>query len=198
MFLFSGFDDVQTDLFRKGRKRIKVNEGIGYNDSTFTASWRFESVQKRKESCSKLSDYSDPLWSNYWLKELDSGKFGSVTSDIKELLAQRRKLLDSHYGEDSSIPYRCSDVQNIVAPRKIETAEPDVIDLDDDQEDESNALVQKFATSVQPPHLAGPVVIIDLDDENDVRSENFASPYAEVNLKPSGKLLMKDFLVNHV
>ncbi|XP_073270276.1 protein CHROMATIN REMODELING 35-like isoform X3 [Primulina huaijiensis] len=179
---------TSRDLFQKGQKRIKLNEGIGYNDSTFVASWQFESEQKRKKSCSKLSDYSDPLWSNCWLKELDSGKFGSVTNDIKELLARRKKLLDSHYGEDSSLPYRCSDVQNKMVPRTNETAEPDVIDLDDDQEDESNASVQKFATSVQPPNLAG------LDDDNGVRSENFTSPYMEVNLNPSGKLLIKDFV----
>ncbi|XP_073022336.1 protein CHROMATIN REMODELING 35-like isoform X2 [Primulina eburnea] len=185
---------TSRDLFQKGRKRIKLNEGIGYNDSTFIASWRFESEQKRKKSCSKLSDYSDPLWSNCWLEELESGKFGSVTNDIKELLARRKKLLDSHYGEDSSLPYRCSDVQSKMVPRTTETAEPDVIDLDDNQEDESNALVQKFATSVQPPHLAGPVVIIDLDDDNGVRSENSTSPYMEVNLNPSGKLLIKDFV----
>ncbi|XP_073123221.1 protein CHROMATIN REMODELING 35 isoform X2 [Henckelia pumila] len=183
-----------SDLFRKGRKRIKLNEGIGYNDSTFSASWRFESEQKRKESYSKVLDYSDPLCSNNLLKDLDSGKFGSVTSDIKELLARRRKLLDSYYGKDSSLPYRRSDVQDKVASRATETTVPDVIDLDDDQEDGGNATVQRFTTSVQPPHLAGPVVVIDLDDDNDVRGENFTSPYVEVNLKPSGKLLMKDFL----
>ncbi|XP_075504526.1 protein CHROMATIN REMODELING 35 [Primulina tabacum] len=183
-----------SDLFRKGRKRLKLSEGIGYNDSTFTASWRFDAEQKRKESCSKVLDYTDPLCSNNLLTELDSGKFGSVTSDIKELLARRRKLLASDYGKDSSLPYMCFDVQAKVAPRATETAALDVIDLDDDQEDGSNAIVQRFTTSVQPPHLAGPVVIIDLDDDNDIRSENFTSPYVEVNLKPSGKLLMKDFL----
>ncbi|XP_073046778.1 protein CHROMATIN REMODELING 35 [Primulina eburnea] len=183
-----------SDLFRKGRKRLKLSEGIGYNDSTFTASWRFDAEQKRKESCSKVLDYTDPLCSNNLLTELDSGKFGSVTSDIKELLARRRKLLASYYGNDSSLPYMCFDVQDKVAPRATETAAPDVINLDDDQEDGSNAIVQRFTTSVQPPHLAGPVVIIDLDDDNEVRSENFTSPYMEVNLKPSGKLLMKDFL----
>ncbi|KZV52623.1 hypothetical protein F511_07016 [Dorcoceras hygrometricum] len=181
-------------FFRKERKRIKLNDGTGYNDGIFTASWRFGSDQKRKESLPRVLDYSDPLCSTNLFKELDSGKFGSVTSEIKEILARRRKLLNSYYGEDSSLPYRCSDVQNKVALMATETAAPNFVDLDDEQEDASNAIVQRFATSVQPPHLAGPVVIIDLDDDNDVRSDNFTSPYAEVNLKPSAKLLMKDFV----
>ncbi|KAI3446149.1 hypothetical protein Pfo_002814 [Paulownia fortunei] len=183
-----------SDLGSKRRKRIKPDEGSGYNDSAFSASWRFESERKRNYTYSQVVDHSDPFSTENLLKELDSGKYGSVTKEIQELLERRRHLLDSFYAMNPELPSACLDVQNRVAPKMTEPATPDVIDLDDDQ-DGSSVAVKRFVPAAQISHYAGPVVIIDSDDDNDARSENFRPPYLEVNLKkPSGNLLMKDFV----
>ncbi|KAL3843427.1 hypothetical protein ACJIZ3_000830 [Penstemon smallii] len=176
------------DLGSQRRKRIKTNEGNGYNDIPFSTAWRSESEQKRSYSCSQVLDNSDPFSLNL-LKELDSGKFGSVTKDIQELIMQRRQLLDCLYAMDP-----CLVVQSEVASSTTELATPEVIDLDDEQ-DESCFAVKGFVPTLQKPYSVEPVVIIDSDDEKDVTNENRACPSLEVNLmKPSGKLLMKDFL----
>ncbi|XP_011088450.1 protein CHROMATIN REMODELING 35 isoform X1 [Sesamum indicum] len=182
-----------VDLGSKRRKRIKTDEGREYKDSAFSASWRFESDQRRNRTNSVVADHSDPFSLNNLLEELDSGKYGSVTKDIKELLMRRRQLLDSFYAVDPELPSACLDVQNKMAPKTTEPAASNVIDLDDDQ-DASSVAVQCFYPATQQLNNAGPVVIIDSDDE-DAMGQNWRPPYLEVNLKkPSGNLLMKDFV----
>lgn len=199
------FDFSLVDFGSKRRRRIKANEGNGYGDSAFSASWRLESERKRNYTYSQVVDHSDPFSTNDLLKELDSGKFGSVTKEIEELLKRRRQLLDSFYAMNPELPSVCLDVQNKVVSKSTELATLDVIDLDDDQ-DGNNAAVKRFVPEAQLSHHAGPVVIIDSDDDNDARSKNYRSPYLEVDLKkpfgdllmkdkPSGNLLMKDFVV---
>ncbi|KAK6145001.1 hypothetical protein DH2020_021821 [Rehmannia glutinosa] len=182
-----------SDLRSQERKRIKPDTGSGHNNSGSPASWRFQSERKRYYTYSQVVDHSDPFAVNDMLKELDSGKYGSVTKEILELLERRRQLLDSFYAVNPELSSACLDLQNIVTSKTTELATPDVINLDDDQ-DWGSVAVKMFVPAVQQSHYAGPVVIIDSDDENDARSENFRSSYMEVNLKkPSGNLLMKDF-----
>ncbi|KAL0384052.1 UNVERIFIED_CONTAM: protein CHROMATIN REMODELING 35 [Sesamum radiatum] len=182
-----------SDLGSKRRKRIKTDEGREYNDGAFSASWRSESDQRRNRTNSLVVDHSDPFSINNLLEELDSGKFGSVSKDMKELLTRRRQLMDSFYAVDPELPSACFNVQNKMAPKTTELAAPNVIDLDDDQ-DASSVAVQCFYPSTQQLNNAGPVVIIDSDDD-DAMGQNWRPPYLEVNLKkPSGNLLMKDFV----
>ncbi|KAL0334698.1 UNVERIFIED_CONTAM: protein CHROMATIN REMODELING 35 [Sesamum radiatum] len=158
-----------------------------------SASWRLESDQRRNWTNSLVVDHSDPFSINNLLEELDSGKYGSVTKDIKELLMRRRQLVDSLYAVDPELPSACLDVQNKMAPKTTELAAPNVIDIDDDQDASSDA-VQCFYPATLQLNNAGPVVIIDSDDD-DPMGQNWRPPYLEVNLKkPSGTLLMKDFV----
>ncbi|KAK6159502.1 hypothetical protein DH2020_006816 [Rehmannia glutinosa] len=182
-----------SELGSQERKRIKPDTGSGSNNSGFSSSWRFESERKRNCTYSQVVDYSDPFSVNDMLKELDSGKYGSVTKEIQELVERRRQLLDSLYAVNPELSSACLDLQNIVPSKATELATPDVIDLDDDQ-DGGSVAVTRFVPAMPQSCYAGPVVIIDSDDENDARSENFRSPYLEVNSKkPAGNLLMKDF-----
>ncbi|KAL3614039.1 hypothetical protein CASFOL_042113 [Castilleja foliolosa] len=187
-----------SDLSTREHKRIKPDPGSGHS-----ASWLFQSDQKRNYSSPRVIDYSDPFSVNDLLFELDSGKYGSVTKEIMELLERRRQLMDSFYAMNPELSSACLDLQNTVVPKATErTTTPDVIDLDDD-EDGENLAVTRFVPKVEQS-IVKPVVIIDSDDENDDRNENPRYPYQEMNLppafqelnsnKPSGTLLMKDFM----
>lgn len=205
------------DLFSKRRRRIKANEGNWYNASAFPSSWRFKSEEERNHTTSGVVDHSDPLSTNDLLKEIDSGKFGSVSKEIEELLKWRMDFLDSFFMKNPELQSAFLDVQNKVELELSEIATPGVIDLDDDQDGESDA-AKRFVPETQLPHHSGLVVIIDSDDDNDAGSENHKSPFLEVELKqpylevelkpppvnlltqdkPSGSFLMKDFLVMNI
>ncbi|KAG8368202.1 hypothetical protein BUALT_Bualt15G0020700 [Buddleja alternifolia] len=182
----------KRDLRTKRHKRAKTDEGSRYNDTAFSGSWRYECERKRNYTESQAVDHSDPFSINNLMAELDSGKYGSVTKDIRELLKRSRQLVDTYYAMDPKLPYACLDVQNKVEPLKTEAATPDVIDLDDD-EDGSSVAYTRFVPAAQQS-FSGPIVI-DLDDDNDAKGENHMAPYVELNLKkPSKNLLMKDFV----
>ncbi|XP_057788248.1 protein CHROMATIN REMODELING 35-like isoform X2 [Salvia miltiorrhiza] len=185
-----------SDLGSKRRKRIKADEGNGYSFSSygsFPASWRFAFDKKRQ-----VLNESDPFTTKDLLNQLDSGKFGSVTKEIEDLIKRRRRVLDSFYALNPELSSTiCLDVQDKVASKPMEVA-PDVIDLDDDKDDELERLVPESQLS----HHAAPVVIIDSDDDNDA-----TTGHLEVDLKPpsldlvirdkpsgAGNLLMKDYV----
>ncbi|CAA0807648.1 SNF2 domain-containing protein / helicase domain-containing protein [Striga hermonthica] len=125
--------------------------------------------------------------------ELDTGKYGSVTKEILKLVERRRQLMDRIYSENSELWSSCPDLHPTV-PKTSEVVTCDVIDLDDDQDDDRLAIT-RFVPTEEQSSLANPVVLIESDDENDGRSENFRSSYQELNLKPTGigNTLMGDF-----
>lgn len=192
------------DLGSKRRKRIKANEenAYGYSYGGFPSSWRYDLEQKRGHFHTKVLNNSEPFTTNDLLFQLDSGKFGSVTREIEELIKRRRQLLDSFYAVNPELPAACSGTQTPVVSKHSEVGAPVVIDLDDDN------------IEAQLSHLAAPVVVIDSDDDDDARgdilgvdlkpppcnlqdflikdkpSEDFL-----IKDKPSGYLLMKNFLV---
>ncbi|KAL8518680.1 hypothetical protein ACS0TY_009866 [Phlomoides rotata] len=193
-----------TDLDSKRRRTIKADEGNRYRASAFPSSWRFESEKRRNHTSSAVVDHSDPFSTNDLLTELESGKFGSVTKEIEELLKWRMKFLDSFYMINPELQSVFVDVQNKVELEVTEITTPCVIDLDDDQDGESDA-AKRLVPEAQLSHHSGLVVIIDSDDENGAGSENHKSPYLGIELKqpsvnllmkdkPSGNFLMKDFL----
>lgn len=103
--------------------------------------------------------------------------------------------MNSIYSVNPELSLACPDLQNRVASKTTELATLDVIDIDDDQDESGSELKRSVPAELQS-HTAEPVVIIDSDDDNDVKSENSRPPHLEVNLKkPLGSLSMKDFLV---
>ncbi|KAL6517328.1 hypothetical protein OROMI_033029 [Orobanche minor] len=190
-----------SDLSSRELKRIKPYPGSGYS-----ASWRFESERKKSSGYSRVIDYSDPFSMKDTLIELDSGKYGTVTKEILELVERRRHLMDSFYAVNPELSSAaCFDLQNAVVSKKTEQGTLDIIDLDDDQDGDSLAMT-RFVPKAEQSFSAGPIVIIESDDENDDRSDNFRAPYQELTLpklssyqeldfkKPCGNLLMKDFV----
>lgn len=177
-----------------------MGEGNGYSNVSFPSSWRFGVEQKKNHTCIRVLNDSDPFTINDVMNELDSGKFGSVTKEIEELIKRRRELLYSLYAVNPELPSVCHDVEDAVESKPMELAAPDVIDLDDDKD----GAKERFVPEAQLSHHAAPVLIIDSDDDNDAQSG-----YLEVDLKlpsfnllpkdkPSGNLLMKDFVVMNI
>lgn len=183
------------DLSSKRRKRIKANEEntYGYSYGSFPSSWRYDFEQKRNHNHTQVLNNSEPFTTNDLLYQLDSGKFGSVTKEIEELIKRRRQLLDSFYALNPELPTACPDVQNSVALKSMEVAPPDIIDLDDD----NNGEMERIVPEAQLSHHAAPVVIIDSDDDNDAKSDilgvDLKPPFnLLIHDKPSGDLLIKD------
>ncbi|KAG6413419.1 hypothetical protein SASPL_126128 [Salvia splendens] len=173
------------DLGSKRRKRIKADEGSNYSYGTFPASWRYVVEQRRNQTHTQALNESDPYTTKILLNQLDSGRFGSVTKEIEELIKRRRQVLDYFYAQNPELSLTtCPDVQESVVSKPMELVAPDVIDLDDDNDGEMERLIPESQLS----HHAAPVVIIDSDDDNDAT----CGPL-EVDLKPpSINLLIKD------
>lgn len=185
------------DLGSKRRKRIKADEGNGYSYGSFPASWRFAFEKKRNHTYTQVLNESDPFTTKDLLNQVHSGKFGSVTKEIEELIKRRRQVLDSFYALNPELSSTtCPDVQDSVASKLMGTAAPDVIDLDDDKDGDIRLVPES-----QLSHHAAPVVIIDSDDDNDATSGHPEVDLQPTSLnllikdKPSGNLLMKDFVV---
>lgn len=190
------------DLSSKRRKRIKADDGNGYSNIGFAASWRFGFEQKRNHTYTQALNDS-AFTTNDLLNQLDSGKFGSVTKEIEELIKRRRQLLESLYAVNPELPSACVDVKDAVESKSMELAAHNVIDLDDDKD----GALERFVPEAQLSHHAAPVVIIDSDDDDDddrrgvvevdLKPPSITLPSLNLLLKdkPAGSLLMKDFVV---
>lgn len=189
------------DLSSKRRKRIKADEGNGFSSVGFSASWRFGFEQKRNHTYTKVLNDS-AFTTNDLLNQLDSGKFGSVTKEIEELIKRRTQLLKSLYAVNPKLPSACVEVKDAVESKSMELAAHNVIDLDDDKD----GALERFVPEAQLSHHAAPVVIIDSDDDDDdrrgvvevdLKPPSITLPSLNLLLKdkPSGSLLMKDFVV---
>ncbi|KAL2490683.1 SNF2 domain-containing protein/helicase domain-containing protein [Abeliophyllum distichum] len=141
-------------------------------------------------------DTFDPFSLNYLAKELDSGKYGILTEDIRDLLVRRRQSLDAQYATDTVLPDKCSRVKNEQASKAIGLAPTNVIDLEDDNDnDGSGSVVKQVVLAGQLVSLTGHG-FIHLNNE-DVSSEKCLCPPKEVDLKkPIGNLLPEDFVDN--
>ncbi|PSS19109.1 Protein CHROMATIN REMODELING like [Actinidia chinensis var. chinensis] len=187
-----------TDLYYKGRKRIRSPSEERLHSSVATSAYtRDEPEQKKARTDLKVIDYSDPFAVPNLLEELDGGKFGSVTKEIKDLLARRRQMLDALFAMHPTLV----DVEKRLMREASKVKQPatpsgghDVIELDDDGDE--NDVPAGRLTIVQPVNLPKrPVVVIDSDDEEPGNQRSFVPPYQQIVLsKPVGEFLMKDFL----
>ncbi|GAV72113.1 SNF2_N domain-containing protein/Helicase_C domain-containing protein [Cephalotus follicularis] len=195
----------------KGAKRIKLSsDGKDYTSTTFSASPRDNTQEKRSKSSSNVIDYSDPFATYDMLERLDSGKYGSVTKDIEALVARKMQMLNPYIKNYPTLANKFVDVETTPS-REVSrlanqqaTAHHNVIILDDDnlQNDVPAATLHPshiLATTIRPsPVLATtcrppPVVVLDSDDEES-GDQRLNYPFQEVVLpKPlAGHFLMSD------
>ncbi|PSS26031.1 Protein CHROMATIN REMODELING like [Actinidia chinensis var. chinensis] len=186
-----------TALYYKGRKRIRLSSEERLHGSVSASAYlRDEPEHKKARTAPKVIDYSDPFAVPNLLEELDGGKFGSATKEIKDLIARRGHMLDSLFAMhptlvdvEKSLMREASKVKQPAAP----SVGHDVIDLDDDG-DENDVPAGRLPVVVCQP-VTLPVVVIDSDDEETGNQRSFVPPYQQIVLsKPVGQFLMKDFL----
>ncbi|CDO97016.1 unnamed protein product [Coffea canephora] len=177
-----------SDINLKTQKRMKIG-GM----KSGSACWREELDVKKQKLSAKVIDYSDPFTTSSVLEELGSGKYGSVTKDMEDLICRRRLLLGIYCAVDPTLANL--DLENYSSEKPFETkgsTSVDVIDVEDDCDASTVAPLQSVP-GVQHLPLAGPLVILDSDDE-DLRNEGSAYPYQEIVLPDPGRnLLLKDF-----
>ncbi|KAL7002671.1 hypothetical protein U1Q18_003828, partial [Sarracenia purpurea var. burkii] len=183
-------------LYYKGRKRMRSpGEEKNHGNMAASAHTSDEPTPKKSRTAPKVIDYSDPSAVSNLLEELDCGKFGSVSKEIKDLLDQGREMLNSIFAIDPSLlnveknlVKEASKVNQVVTP----VAHQDVIELDDDGV--ADVPEERLSVVNHIPAERLPVVIIDSDDE-DTGYQRSLNPYQEIVLsKPVGEFLMKDFL----
>ncbi|CAH9136478.1 unnamed protein product [Cuscuta epithymum] len=149
------------------RKRMKPNEA----PVNRTLCWR-EEMEERTQKLSSVLDYSDPYcMSNLW-QSMDCGKYGSVTKEIEELLCQSRNYIQSCYARDPSLADKIIELENnFTTEGRGGQDGTGVIDLEDEH-GAANVPIARFVPAAQLVPSAGPLVIIDSDDE-DTQTLNF-------------------------
>ncbi|EPS74542.1 hypothetical protein M569_00205, partial [Genlisea aurea] len=129
--------------------------------------------QKRNLSSPRVIQHSDPLAVNCLLKELDSGKYGTKSKEIEELVGQRSRLLSTLYSINPKLPSARFDVQN---QNSLEVAETDPEDMVIDEGCETNPLaIVTFDPASLQSQSTGNVIVIDSDDDNDSKSNDYRS-----------------------
>ncbi|CAN4107511.1 unnamed protein product [Withania somnifera] len=152
------------DIFPKGIKKLKFDESKNQSSATAATSWREECDHEKVKLFSGVFNHSAPFAIPNLLELLDSGKFGSVTREIEDLIARRMKLVNACYADDHSLPNKVLELEgNCEGAFKGNQPSLNVIDLEDGQEADnlaSGPMIACFGSS------AGPLVIIDSDDED--------------------------------
>lgn len=164
-----------TDLFSKGTKKMKFDESRSQSSPTTASSWREECEHEKGKVSSGVFGRSDPFAIPELLEALDSGKFGSVTREIEDLIKRRMKLVNSCFASDHSLPNKVLELERNFEKGELKGNQlaPDVIDLEDEQEAKGIASAAMVPSTCFGPSV-GPVVIIDSDDEDS--QKNFISP----------------------
>ncbi|XP_019179371.1 PREDICTED: protein CHROMATIN REMODELING 35-like isoform X2 [Ipomoea nil] len=153
------------DSFPKRRKRMKTNEApINQMPSIY---WGEELEERLLKRSSGTLDYSDPYYMpNLW-ESFECGKYGSLTKEIEELMAQSRRCIDSCYARDPTLPHKFLELEkNHTTEYKGDQSATIVIDLED-EDVARNVPVAHFVPPAQLVPSAGPLVILDSDDEDD-------------------------------
>nr|GMD09978.1 protein CHROMATIN REMODELING 35-like [Ipomoea batatas] len=180
-----------VDSFPKGRKRMKTSEVPTNQISSLC--WREEFEERLLKRSSGILDYSDPYSiSNLW-ESLECGKFGSVTKEIKELMAQSRRYIDSCYARDPTLPYKFLELEkNHITENKGHQISTSVIDLEDERVARS-VPVARFVPPAQLVPSAGPLLILDSDDEDNKKPNCTFEGIPSINTV--GGSYLKDHLV---
>ncbi|KAJ0010292.1 hypothetical protein Pint_34760 [Pistacia integerrima] len=172
---------VLIESYSKGHKRIKLLSDANTYGCT-SASVKNETEEKKPKVSQNIVDYSDPFAISNLLDNLDSGKFGSVTKDIKDLIDRKVRTWGTLCAKNPLLSNIFVNAENpSKQATKLANQNPirNIIDLEDDTAAVAHPLV---------------VVLSDDEDEEDKRPYN---PFREVVLTqpPAGHFLTKDIMV---
>lgn len=127
-------------------------------------------------------DYSDPFAISSFIDKLDSGKYGSVTSDIEALVSWSLQVLGPYLKKHPGLSTILFDGKK--DPNKdASMSQENVIDLEDD------------SVTNNPQTKPRPVVILDSDDEDDIDHRS-TYPFQEVVLARSTGQFIADTAVS--
>lgn len=180
------------------RRKLSSN-GKDYGRTVFSTNKHNDSEQKKPKVSPQVIDYSDPFAIPDLLESIDCGKYGSVTKDIKALIARKMQTLNPYFAKYPALSDTFLEAEKNQSKEasKEATRLPDnhVIDLEDDcTVNDAKAISLQHVNDAKA--LSHPVVVIDSDEEDNGCQNHFV-PFPEVVLpKPAGQFLMKDFLVS--
>ncbi|KAG6761562.1 hypothetical protein POTOM_034790 [Populus tomentosa] len=140
---------------------------------------RFNGNKRMKQRKEKVTDYSDPFAIHGLLDRLDSGRYGSVTDDIRSLFNRKAQMIHTFL-----VLY--PELANESRGRGMSFSEEkcNVIDLDDGDDDEGGGGGGNVAAGRMP------VVVIDSDDEVESNENRMAGHFQGIVLpKPGGQFL---------
>ncbi|KAM3695383.1 hypothetical protein ACJW31_07G127400 [Castanea mollissima] len=188
----------RTGFYTIEYKRRKLSSnGKDYGRTVFSTNKHNESEQKKPKVSPQVIDYSDPFAIPDLLESIDCGKYGSVTKDIKALIARKMQTLNPYFAKYPALSDTFLEAEKNQSKEasKEATRLPDnhVIDLEDDcTVNDAKAISLQHVNDAKA--LSHPVVVIDSDEEDNGCQNHFV-PFPEVVLpKPAGQFLMKDFL----
>ncbi|KAK2980452.1 hypothetical protein RJ640_028860, partial [Escallonia rubra] len=167
-----------ADLYSKvkRRKKMKIGEEKEYYKTAFSAHIHDNFQQK------KIVDHSDPFALVNVLLELDQDKYGSAANDIKDLLVRREHMLKPIRAMHPTVLHGCMDdnhsKESLTENEPATFLAPNIIILEDDH----------------VARAAGPVVIVDSDDEESEYEGHFLPCKEVVSRKPAAECLMRDSL----
>lgn len=152
----------RSDFYSTGRKRMRINEDKGYSSPL-------------KADCPVECREAD------YLQDLESGKYGSVTEDIRTLLERGMDLLKPNYAKYPDLLYRCHDKSSMNEATKQLAL---FVNLDDDC----------GSKGMKP----APVLIIDSDDDEPA-NQSSSCQYEGVHLPmpASGPLILEPLKVEY-
>ncbi|XP_057500064.1 protein CHROMATIN REMODELING 35-like isoform X1 [Actinidia eriantha] len=176
----------QPVLYYKRRKRMKSPREENLHGKLAPSGYMGDEHVKKARTASQIINYTDPFAVPNLLDELERGKFGSVTNEIKDLLARRAQTLNSYFGTRATI----LDVEKngVKEASKVNwSATPlacqDVIELDDDDDGVPNDF----------PAERLQVIVIDSDND-ETGDQRCFNPYQGVVLNnPAGECLDRDW-----
>ena len=145
---------------------------------------------KTARTASQIINYTDPFAVPNLLEELKCGKFGSMTSEIKDL-ARRAQMLNSYFGTRATLldveKNRVKEASKVNWSASPWTCQV-VIELDDDDDDDV------VPNDVPAERLQ--VIVINLDNE-ETGDQRCFNPYQDVvQNKPAGEFLVRFFFLN--
>ncbi|KAJ7967276.1 protein CHROMATIN REMODELING 35-like [Quillaja saponaria] len=181
--------DILPGLYSKGHKRLKLSgDGEDYGSGSISAKMHDKTEQTKPARSSNVIDYTNPFAFPDLLEHLDCGKFGSVTKDIKALLARKMQILSPYFAKYPSLSNTLLDLEKKQSEESAKHESQQVTHL------ESQNIIDLENERIAAGARA-PVVIIDSDEEDD-RDHRPYHPFQEVVLsKPSG--IMKDIIDYH-
>ncbi|KAJ6692735.1 SNF2 DOMAIN-CONTAINING PROTEIN CLASSY 2-RELATED [Salix purpurea] len=135
---------------------------------------RFNGNKRMRQRKEKVTDYSDPFAIHGLLDQLDSGRYGSVTDDIRSLFNRKAQMIHTFV-----VMY--PELANESRGREMGFSEEkcNVIDLDDDDDEGGGENVASGRM---------PVVVIDSDDEEESNENRMTGHFQGIVLpKPEGQ-----------